>query len=194
MKRTTFGVLALGLMLAGCQTPIQGHYEYNTEAPWGRYASFAWVTSEPLIRPAAGIASGQDQRISPIMEQTIRRAVDRILAQKGYEQIADPGAADIIVSFSLGTRDKIEVDSYPVRAGYGYGRYGYGGGYYSDVRSYTEGTLAIDFFDAQARQAIWHGWASKRVSSSADQAQRTATLNEAVGAILKSFPFRKTQQ
>ncbi len=194
MKRTVLGVLALGLMLAGCQTPIQGHHEFNTQAPWDRYGSFAWVTSEPLIRPMAGVASGQDQRISPIMEQTIRRAVERTLAQKGFQQRRDPRSADIVVSFSLGTRDKIEVESYPARAGYGYGRYGYGGGYYSDVRTYTEGTLAIDFFDAQARQAIWHGWASKRVSSSADQAQRTATLNEAVGAILESFPFRSTQQ
>jgi hypothetical protein len=185
-------LLVLAVALSACQTPIQGHYEINRAAPFHSYATFAWITADPLVRPAAGVIPGEQVRVSPVMEQVLRQAVDRKLLEKGFEKRADPESADLIVSFSVGARDKIQVTSYPAHSGYRYGAWG--GGWQSDVRTYTEGTLAIDVFDVRTHQAVWHGWASKRVSTSTDQAQRTATLNEAVDAILGQFPYRNTQQ
>jgi len=185
-------LLILAVALSACETPIQGHYEINREAPFDRYATFAWITSDPLVRPAVGVVPGEQVRVSPIMEGVLREAVDRNLLTRGYSKRADPQSADLIVSFSVGARDKIQVTSYPSHAGYRYGAWG--GGWQSDVRTYTEGVLAIDVFDARARRAVWHGWATKRLGSSTDQAKRTATLNEAVDAILAEFPYRNTQQ
>ena len=189
----------LAIALAACQTGIQGHHEINSGAPFDRYTSFAWISADPLIRPAIGVASGQNVRISPIMEQTIREAVDWRFLQKGYEKRLEPASADLIVSFSVGAREKIQVTSSPARAGYRYGGYaggygGYGGGWQSDVRTYSEGTLSIDVFDGKARQAVWHGWATKRLGRTTDQEKRTALIKEAVDAILESFPVRNTLQ
>ena len=180
----------LAIALAACQTGIQGHYEVNAQAPFDRYGSFAWISAEPLVRPQIGVASGQ--RISPIMEQTIRDAVDWRLLQKGYAKRTNPESADLVVSFSVGARERIQVTSSPARAGYRYG--GYAGGWQSDVRSYTEGILSIDVFDKQAKQAVWHGWATKRLSRTMDQEKRTALIKEAVDAVLESFPAQNTLQ
>ena len=187
-------VLALAVLaMGGCQTTIKGHHEFDRGAPFGTYKSFAWITSDPLLRATPGVASGQDPRISGVMESTLRRAVEQALLAKGYEKRENPRSADLAVSFSIGTRDKVQIDSYPAGAGYRYGPYGaWGGGWQSTARTYTEGTLAIDFFDVSARQAVWHGWATKRLSSSTDQAKREANINEAVSAILGSFPYRNS--
>ncbi len=182
----------LAIALATCQTAIQGHYEINARAPFDRYTTFAWISAEPLVRPQIGVASGQNVRISPIMEQTIRDAVDWRLLQKGYAKRTDPESADLVVSFSVGARERIQVTSSPARAGYRYGPYA--GGWQSDVRSYTEGILSIDVFDKQAKQAVWHGWATSRLSRTMDQEKRTALIKEAVDAVLESFPAQNTLQ
>ncbi len=190
MKHLVIALAALAI--AGCQTAIKGNHEFDRGAPFETYSSFAWITSEPLLRPTAGVASGP--RISGVMESNLRRAVERELHAKGYRMAVNQRSADLVVSFSVGTREKIRVDSQPVGAGYRYGRYGaWGGGMQqTTARSYTEGTLAIDFFDVAARQAVWHGWATKRLSRSTDQATREATINEAVSAILGNFPYSNT--
>ncbi len=190
MKHLILVVAALAL--AGCQTTIQGHHEFDRGAPFASYSSFAWITSDPLLRPTPGVASGRNPRISGVMESTLRRAVERELFAKGYRMAANPQSASLVVSFSIGTQDKIQIDSSPA-GGYRSGRYGaWGGGMQTTARSYTEGTLAIDFFDVASKQAVWHGWASKRLSSQTDQAKREATINEAVGAILDPFPYSNT--
>ena len=189
MKRLVLVVAALAI--AGCQTSIKGNHEFDRGAPFATYSSFAWITSDPLLRPTPGLVSGP--RISGVMESTLRRAVERELFAKGYRMAPNPRSADLVVSFSIGTQDKVQISSAPVGAGYRSGRYGaWGGGMQTTARSYTEGTLAIDFFDVASKQAVWHGWASKRLSSRTDQAKREATINEAVAAIIDLFPYSNT--
>jgi hypothetical protein len=192
----TFGrflPLVAVLGLAACQTPISAHYEYDTKAPFQDYMKFAWVTNEPLIRPATGV-SGMDPRLSPMLEREIRDAVERSLVARGYRQLTNPASADLVVSFSVGTREKIQVDSHPTRAGYRYGPYGGYGGWQSDVRTYTEGVLAIDFFDVRSKEVVWHGWATKRLATSPDQDERRENVNRVVEAVLEKFPSRNIPQ
>ena len=172
--------------MAACQAPIKSDHSFDRSAPFGMYASYAWVTSEPMIPAQASVT--QNPMLGPILEQIIRRAIERELESKGYTQARTMRNADLILSFSLGTRDKIQVDSYPATMGYGYGR----GAWYStvDVHTYTEGILAIDFFDGETRQAVWHGWASKRISSRASAEEREANVKRATAAILADFPIR----
>jgi hypothetical protein len=33
-----------------------------------------------------------------------------------------------------------------------------------DVHQYREGTLSVDVFDARSHRAVWHGWATKKLS------------------------------
>ena len=55
------------------------------------------------------------------------------------------------------------------------------------MRTYTEGTLVLEFFDRASQQAVWVGWASKRLSPADDRAE---VLQLAVAKILAPFPTR----
>ena len=71
----------------------------------------------------------------------------------------------------------------------------WGGPYYQniDVREFTQGRLAIDIFDVKQKQPVWHGHATKSISSS-DQKNAEALINKAVAAILKDFPPTSASQ
>ena len=181
--------LLLLLAATACTTPIQGYHESDPEADFAKFTGFVWVAQGPLAQTEPGLVS-QQIRIGPVMERHLRRAVERELIAKGYEPREQASPDSLVVSFSLGARQEIQVDSYPVRAGYGHPRHA--GGWHSttDVRSYTRGTLAITLFDGGNKLAIWHGWASKRIYESTDQETREATVDAAVSAILADLPPR----
>jgi hypothetical protein len=185
-RMATLGLLAL---VAGCST-VRAHHDYDPQAPFTTYRTVAWVTDQPLIKPEAGAVAG-GRAVNPLLEPVIRSSVERHLEAKGYQLTRDPGSADLVVSFTVGARDKIEVNSYPVGAGYHYRGWGYGGGYATDVDTYTEGVLALDFFDRKTKQAVWHGYGTKRLSSSPPTPEkRKENVDEAVDAILAGFPAR----
>jgi hypothetical protein len=172
-------LLALG---AGCAT--RAHVDFDPNAPFDRYQTYAWLTSR------SGLEQGQEQvhgEADPLLLRRIREAIDEGLAAKGYRRLDDPAAADFVVNFTVGAREKIRPTS-SVGIGMGsYGSWGWGWGISAPVsaESYTEGTLAIDIFDAQRKEAVWHGRASRRVTESMDRAE---LVNDVVGAILKKFP------
>ena len=184
-------ILPALLAASACSTPIRGYHERDPEADFAKFTGFVWVAQGPLLQTEPGVVS-QEVRISPIMEQHLRRAVERELSAKGYEPREQAGPDTLVVSFSVGARQEVQIDSYPVRAGYGYPRHA--GGWYAttDVRTYTRGTLAITLFDGGNKMAVWHGWASKRIYEGTDQETREATLDEAVRAILADLPPRPT--
>jgi hypothetical protein len=189
---SVYRLTALGLATAvvACVTGIETHHEYDPNGRFGAYTTFAWITEEPLLPPSVRYA-GEEIPVSPMLEQEIRSAIERNLVERGYEKRSDPDAADLVMSFSLGTRERVEVDSYPAQGGYHYGRRGPPSGWVSDVYQYTEGTLAIDLFDGRTDRAVWHGWATRQVDPSTDPAQRRKRVDQAVDAILAQFPQRR---
>lgn len=125
--------------------------------------------------------------------------MEQQLTRKGYE-MAPIVEADFVVGFTLGAQDRVRVQRYYDDLGYryygfypGFGRFsrfspGFGGfGSSVSVRTFTEGTLVVDIFENTRKEAIWHGSASKRISSS--EATREL-IDEAVVALLAEFPDR----
>ncbi len=182
--RTIRAVLLLvaALWFSGCETIAVTH-DADANVDFASYRSWAWISEEPLIQPQAG--AGEMSYVSQIDEQRIRRAVERELTAMGYRQ-TEFARADMIVLFAVATEEKIELQSSPSAGAYYGGRHG-GFGASTNLRSYsyTEGTLRIEFFDRENKQAIWVGWASKRLSRS-DEAEQT--INKAVAMILEKFP------
>jgi hypothetical protein len=174
------------LLGAACANPIKTAHDSDPDADFTRYQSYAWIKDGPLI----GAGEVRSSYVSPIDEQRIRAAVEAELAAKGYSKAASPEEADLVVSYAIGTEEKTRVRQDPGRssvyyAGYGYG-YWYGGSTVS-VQQYTEGTLTIEFWDRRSKQAVWVGWASKRLSKSDDSHE---TIGQAVAMTLEPFPAR----
>ncbi len=167
------------LALNACST-IRSNVDTASNADFDSLRTFAWLADEPLL------ASNPvyPQVINPINEQRIRAAVDHELESKGYIR-GGVQQADFFVSVSVGARDKLSVTDFG-HPGFHSGfccRRGFGGGV--NVRSYTEGTLTVDIFDAKTSQAIWHGSASRRVGRTDNPA---TVINEIVMVILEEFP------
>ena len=182
--RLMVALLMLGALLTGCSTMRSGAH-HDEAASFDHYRSFAWIAGDPLI-----VGEGEQPAISPLAKKKIVQAIENELGTKGFAYSENPDQADFVVAFTVGTRDKITARSYPTRY---YGTWGwhlYGRYYYQTEvvqHSYTEGTLGIDIFDAKTKQPVWHGWASKTVTS-ADRNDPSPAIKSAVAAIIKRFP------
>ena len=171
-------VAATGL-LVGCATTFDVTTDHNPGAPFAAYKTFAYMPGQTLIVASA-------DAVSPLLAGRLMDAATTVLVAQGFRRHSDPEQADFVMSFTLGARDQIRIDSYPATYR---GTWRWGARYYQevDVRTYTEGTLAIDVFDVRSRQPVWHGRTSKTITSS-DRKNPTPVINEIVSAILAEFP------
>lgn len=182
--KVVLAVLLLGAMLSGCAT-MNGGSHYDELATFGHYQTFAWIADNPLIGGA-----GDRPPISPLSQKKIVQAIEDELSQKGFTYTANPDQADFVVAYTVGTRERIDATSYPNAYRGAWGWHMYGRHYYQAEmvhRMYTEGTLGIDIFDGKTNQPVWHGWASKSVTS-ADRNDPSPVIRKAVTAIIKRFP------
>lgn len=174
----------VGIVLIGCVT-IRAGSHHDESVSFSDYRTFAWIADDPLIRGA-----GDQSPISPLSQKKIVQAIENELGNKGYEQTAKRNQADFVVSYTVGTRERIDATSYP--SGY-YGDWGWHlhGRYYyrAEVvhRTYTEGTLGIDIFDGKTKQPIWHGWATKKILTS-DRDDPSPAIQKTVARIIEQFP------
>jgi hypothetical protein len=186
----TTALFSLGL--AACASTFEASYDSDPQQDFSGYKHWGWISEHPMIM-------GSSDRVpNPLLEPKIMRAIEEGLATKGYTLTDDPEVADFVVSFTVGSREEIRVDSYPsTYAGYGYGGYPrWGGAYYgygvgmstnTQVRQTTKGMLAMDIFDVKEHRPVFHAVATKTISDS-DRKQMDVTVQAAVDAVLGAFP------
>lgn len=165
--------LLLVLALYGCAQEARVKVDSDPTADFSRYKTYTW---------AYGAAP---PGINPLNYQRIKTAIDRELASRGYTQSQ---SGDFAVGFTIGGREKVEVTNFGTYGGFfpGYGA-GFGRGWASnvDVRNITEGILAIDFYDLQTKRPVWHGQATKVISSEGADPE---DIDQAVSSLLARFP------
>lgn len=182
-----FAILGAAMLLGACAAPgFKATHDYDRSVNFSSYQTFGWISENPMRVGATTSV------VSPLLQPRIMASLERALVAKGYRLAADPNAADFVLSFTVGARQELRVDSYPATGGGYYRRGGWGGAYYgygteTRVRQYTQGTLAVDIFDVRELRPVWHGVAEKRISSK-DKDDQMATIDAAVAAILEGFP------
>jgi len=177
-------ILATGAILSGCATIKSGSH-HDESVAFTDYSTFTWIAENPLI-----LGAGDQPSISPLSQKKIVQAIENELSRKGFTYTADADDADFVVSYTVGTRERIDERSYPVAYRGIWDWHKYGRYYYQTEvvhRVYTEGTLGIDIFDGRSKQPVWHGWARKSVAS-ADRDDPAPVIKKAVAAIIKRFP------
>lgn len=187
------GAVLGGLMLSGCASTFKATYDHDANHDFSNYQTFAWISKNPM--KVAQTAT----TVNPLLEPRIMVSLESGLGAKGYRLVNEAEKADFVLSFTVGSREEIKVDSYPsMSAGYygaGHpGHWGWGGSYYgagygteTTVRQYTKGMLAVDIFDVKEHRPVWHGVASKTIHDS-DRENVDATVQAAVDSILAGFP------
>ncbi len=190
-RTTILGMVLAFALLGACATTFKATYDHDASNDFSNYHTFAWLTKNPMK------VSQSITTLNPLLEPRIMSALEKALVAKGYKWVADPKSADFVVSFTVGSREEIKVDSYPsMSAGYGVGypgHWGWGSGYYgyggteTIVHQYTKGMLAVDVFDVKDRRPVWHGVATKTINES-DRDNVDETIKAAVDAIVAGFP------
>jgi hypothetical protein len=120
----------------------------------------------------------------------IESAIRTQLQQQGFVFSDVREDADFVLAYTVGTRDNVRIESYPI----GYrGHWGwhvpYSHYYFREVsvHNYTKGTLGVDLFDNETGKPVWHGWAEKTVTQS-DRDDPGATIEQGVAKLFSSFP------
>lgn len=170
----------LALVTAGCAAPPV-FTDLDATADFSAYQTFGF------LEPSSVAASPEG--MNPMLPGHLERAASGDLTDLGYRRCAEGETPDLVVSFTLGARDRVQETEYP--SFYGRGRYDWGGPYYqqTDVRHYTEGTLCIDFFDPARDAPVWHGKTVRTVTRKLREDPAEAA-REVIGAILERFPAR----
>jgi len=175
-------ILVASIVSASCATTAQVSSDYDRSERFGGLHSFTIMQRE------------HRGTRNPLVATRAEDAIRNELTAKGYVLASDPSAADFTVDFTIGSRERTDITSYPAPyggLGWGWGRPGWwGGGYWGDsvdVREYREGTLSIDVFDAKSHRPVWHGWAKKELSRK-DIEQSEEPIRQAVAAVLAKFP------
>lgn len=187
-KILTALIILLGF--SGCSS-LSVNYDYNQQTDFTKYKTYDWL---PFPK---------DLDASELSRARFITAVENNLAEKGFTQNSSkPG---LVIATHYGKESKVDITNWGYSyapnsyyAGYGYrhpGRYGYAGGYATtggvSVYEYEQGTLILDFVDANSKQLIWRATAKGIISPASTPEKQTKKVNNAVKKILESFPPEK---
>tara|TARA_R110001583_G_scaffold139006_1_gene291069 strand:+ start:393 stop:953 length:561 start_codon:yes stop_codon:yes gene_type:complete len=178
-------LLTLISAMTGCVSTQQARVDFdrNSEITTSNYKTFAWLSESKVL--------AESLDANPVMKVRIDNAIEQAFIAKGYQLISDAEAADFAISYTMGSRDKVKVDSLPTtyRTAFVWGHGYYGGIGMSNntrVKNYTEGKLAIDVYDVKSHQPVWHGWAVKRIKSS-EQDNPSKAIKMVVEQVVAQF-------
>ena len=102
-----FLFVILTAVVSGCAAGFKATHDHDPEQDFSAYQSYAWISEHPM-------KVGVTNRIpNPLLEPRIMSAVDAALAAKGYSLVREAATADFALSFTVGSREEIKVDSYP---------------------------------------------------------------------------------
>lgn len=175
MKPSQIALCLTLLGITACSS-IPVKRDYDTSTDFQRLKTYAWKSA--------------DESNDSLVGMRVRKAVNAVLAQKGF-QPAKADGADFWVDYQHVVER--ETDSERVRTGIGlgggsggmFGSVGLGVGMGSQVRERE--VLAIDILDGTTGKVIWQGSAEKTLTD--ENPDRSAEkVNAAVKAILLKFP------
>lgn len=207
MTKLHIAVAACALMLSGCAT-TNFTSDFDQAHDFATFKTFAWAGESPMT--VLGTT-----RVPPTLEPKIAREVRAELEAKGYRYVETREQANFGVSFTVGSRNSTEVVQSPETFWVNQNNWRWGRAYYppypaayrrpvavttttpvtvtnTDVRAYTEGTLAIDIYDVKSMAPVWHGAGTKTIDKSTSAGRLgsvdPAKIRAGVAKILKEFP------
>jgi len=164
-------VLCAFMMVASLAIAQDIKTDYNHSVDFSKYKTFMWI-KEPKTE-------------NPLMKERIIDAVNMELQLKGLRLVTS--GADLGISANTATKEEHTLDSF-YNGFPGWGWHRYWGPAPVVVETYEVGTLVVDLFDTQTKQAVWWGAATDTVSEKPEK--NTKHLNKAVEKMFKDFPPR----
>lgn len=191
MPLARFLTLVAMVALAGCAAGPTVRTESAPGADLAQFRTFSFLS--PLSTDRAGFHS--------LVSQQLMFSTRREMEVRGFEFVADPAQADVLVNFHTHVNEQLRVRSVPdpwvgpTYWNHRRGRYDPWRGHSRwpghsrvEVDQFSEGRLSVDVIDRRQNMLLWEGVASKRLT------QRTMNdlgpaMDNAVHAIFKEFPL-----
>ena len=181
MIRVWTTAFLLASLLAVSAAAPTSKMDFDPNHNFSTYQSFAWLSKNPMKVGSVASAPGDE------LESEIMAAIREQLESKGLEFVEDSSAADFMISFTVGSREKTGPDTSPSKSSEPRGRGGWSTALSSGESLYVQGVLAIDVFDAAERRPVWHGVAGKTIPE-VEREDMQSVINAVVASILADFP------
>ena len=167
-------LICIGLTIS-CSTIYGVKYDYDKQTDFAQLKTFDWMP----------VPDGENT--DDFLVVRIKEAVNAELRTKGLKLTSE--SPDFLIAHHTATKDKVQVTDW----GYDYGPYGgYRGGYWGQrnvsTYDYEEGSLILDFVDAESKKLIWRGTAKAEVQNVVSPEKSEQLINKAVKKILEKYP------
>lgn len=163
----------VAVLVCSCAQRIDSGSEAAPGVNLQQYDSYAWISEDISL---IGAGRGNPRIRNEENERRIREAIDASLASQGLQEVPRQDA-DLIVSFTVGTKEDLRLEGASNNYSFLTSK--------QATRTYYEGTLSIDLFDAETAAQVWHGWASKPLNPEDDPDE---VVKRAVAEIMQHFP------
>lgn len=190
LRRFALMILAIASLFSwGCRT-------YNVQTDWDPEVDFPTFQRYHFVDPPQ--VEGTDPFAdNSLLRKRVRLSVENVLAERGFSKAAERDQADFLVTYSVVLDEELRVDGISSGVGIGgYNRRGIGFGQVlssSNVRSYQESTLVVDFLQPATSQLVWRGW-GKGIVGTRDRDRGLERMEAGVRAILDEFPPDRTSR
>lgn len=177
-------VATVFIFLVGCETTPRVDTDYREAYNFSALKTYAVQENTQK--------AGTDLLVSPFTLTHLHDVVSQQLGQR-YAPSATP---DFYVRYHVVFEEKIDPRSYDDIYGYGFYRRGYYRHPFSPffygpnagVRTYNQGSLIIDIYDAKTNQPLWRGVSEKRLSRGMSPRDQRAVLAQAAVEVISAFP------
>jgi len=153
------------------------HSDYDHAASFQALRTYDW-------RPGPQRSIGDPRVDDALVDSTVRGAVDRELAARGYTKGAS-ATPDFLVAYQVGVGDK--SDTVTIGERYTSGGVWSTASWYSDTSQYEEGMLSLGIIDSRTTKLMWRGIAKGIVDPTASPEEREKRIIAAVRKLLKEF-------
>jgi hypothetical protein len=170
-------VLMLFLLIASCSS-VRVAADYDKNANFNEFKTFAFY--KPGIDKA---------EISDLDKRRILRAIETELMAKGFTKSENP---DMLVSIFTKSQQRVDVYNNAWGfGGWGWGGFGPGWGWgwnqQPTVSTRTEGTLFIDFIDADKKELVWQGMGNGYLPTQ-NLEKKEERIQEFVSKVMEKYP------
>lgn len=171
------------LLLAGCQSAPVLKTDYAESVDFAEYSTFTWISDTPLS------FHEMTSHVSPLLQERLKEAAKREFGGRGLKFVEDTDQADLLLSFTVGSRDRILLEGYArptvYADAYGEGEYWVDNSRY--LGKFVEGQVCVDLFDRESGRPVWHGTTREPIFEP-DVDYWRESIGEIVSLIASAYP------
>ena len=176
--RFPLSLVAVVLLLSCASQRIDTTSSHDQQIDFDSYNRYVWI--EPS-------EEYEGWRPPQHMDIRLRRVIDDIMADKGYQRAQAVPTADLLFVYYASTQTELRVGGTPMGLFPGWStKPGFNSPHDpSDVRRYDKGTVMLDMIDKETGQIVWSGQVTSAISSENPSSTRLAVVAK---RMLENFP------